>query len=187
MFSSRSAARLLAVTLMLTLIGCDKDKRLAAMAERHLAQQTEQNRNASQLHREVAAGSKRLVEADAQSRKEIATLHREMHAERVEVGRQRDVLDRERQDLAAQRRWDSLVAAALYDMGWLLGCLLPVAVCWLLLSRREEPADDQAVARLLLDDVIAEHPILLPRRKRQRIGLSAARAGLPSVDPADPA
>lgn len=153
----------LLILTTLTMIGCDEDERLAAMAERHMARQAEQTRQNSQLHREVAAGSKRLVEADAKSRVEMVVLQREVQAERATVGRQRDALELQRQELAAQRRRDALTAAAISSAAWLLACLLPVAVCWLLLVQRPKPADAGAVADALLDDMIAEQPVLLPR------------------------
>jgi hypothetical protein len=163
-----------AVALMLAAIGCDEDenKRLAEMAERHLERQSEQSRQVTELQREVAEGSRRLVEADAKSRQEMVALQRDVQVERTEVGRQRDLLEGERRELAAKRRVDPIIAAAITNVGLLLACLLPLAVCWLLLRRREEPADDQAVAHVLLEDLVTDRPLLLPRSEGIRaIGL----------------
>jgi len=172
--------------LMLTGIGCDEDEntRLAEMAERHLDRQAEQSRQVTELQREVAEGSRRLVEADAQARQEMVTLQREVQAERNEVGRQRDLLEGERRDLAAKRRLDPIVAAAITNIGLLLACLLPLVLCWYLLTRRVEPADDQAVAEVLLEDLVADRPLLLPRTDGvPAIGLRAERDA--SRSPAD--
>ena len=68
---------------------------------KELERQAEQNRQVTELQREVAEGSRRLVEADAQARQEMVALQREVQAERSEVGRQRDLLEGERRDLAA--------------------------------------------------------------------------------------
>ena len=46
--------------------------------------------------------------------------------------------------------------------GLLLACLLPLVICWYLLHRRVEPADDQAVAEVLLEDLVTDRPLLLP-------------------------
>ncbi len=174
--------------LMLTAIGCDEEenKRLAEMAERHIERQAEQNRQVTELQREVAEGSRRLVEADAQARQEMVTLQREVQAERSEVGRQRDLLEGERRDLAAKRRLDPIVAAAITNIGLLLACLLPLVLCWYLLQRRVEPADDQAVAEVLLEDLVADRPLLLPRTDGIRaIGLRAEREDSRSPDDSD--
>jgi hypothetical protein len=161
--------------LMLAAIGCDEDKntRLAEMAEKHLERQAEQNRRMSELQHEVAEGSRRLVEADAQARKEMVTLQREVQAERSEFGKQRDSLEDERRALASQRRLDPIIAAAITNAGLLAACLLPLVLCWYLLQRRVEPADDQAVAEVLLEDLVTDSPLLLPRTEGVRaIGLS---------------
>jgi hypothetical protein len=174
--------------LILTAIGCDEEenKRLAEMAERHIERQAEQNRQVTELQREVAEGSRRLVEADAQARQEMVTLQREVQAERSEVGRQRDLLEGERRDLAAKRRLDPIVAAAITNIGLLLACLLPLVLCWYLLQRRVEPADDQAVAEVLLEDLVADRPLLLPRTDGIRaIGLRAEREDSRSLDNSD--
>jgi len=141
--------------LMLAAIGCGSsnygDKRIAEMAQQQLQRQEEQNRRLAEMHREVAEGARRLVEADAAAREEMIGLHREVQAERSEIGKQRDVLEQDRRDLAAKRRMDPIIAAAITDTGLLLACLLPLVVCLFLLHPRVEPADDQAVAELLLD------------------------------------
>lgn len=155
----------IAAMLMLAAIGCDKEenKRRAEMAEKHLERQAEQNQRNSELQQEVAAGSRRLVEADARAREAMVALQREVQSERAEVGRQRDLLEVERRELAATRRLDPIIAAAITDIGLLLACLLPLVLCWYLLHRRIEPADDRAVTEVLLEDLVADRPLLLPR------------------------
>lgn len=175
--------------LMLTVIGCDEEenKRLAEMAERHLERQVEQSRQVTELQREVAEGSRRLVEADAQARQEMVALQREVQAERTEVGRQRDVLEGERRDLAAKRRLDPIIAAAITNIGLLLACLLPLVLCWYLLQRRVEPADDRAVAEVLLEDLVTDRPLLLPPADNVRaIGLHTGNDDSSSPNDADP-
>ena len=152
------------MALMLTASGCDEDKhkRLAEMAERHLERQAEQNRQVTKLQHEVMEGGRHLVEADAQARHELVALQRELQAERSDVGKQRDLLERARSDLAAQRRLDPIIASAITNVALLLVCLWPLALCWRLLNRRLEIADDSAIAEVLLEDLVRDQPLLLP-------------------------
>lgn len=162
----------LATMLTVMTIGCDENenKRLAEMAQEHLENQVEQNRRMADLQEEVAEGSRRLVEADADARKEMVALQREMQAERTAIGRQRDVLEGERRDLAAKRHLDPIIAAALTNFGLLLACLLPLVLCWHLLRRPSESADDHAVAEVLIEDLLTDRPLLLsPARVRRAI------------------
>jgi hypothetical protein len=149
--------------LVLTSSGCDEEesKQMVQMAEKHLERQAEQNRQMSELHRQVADGANRLVEADAKAREEMVTLHRELQAERAEVGQQRDVLEEERRSIAAKRRWDPIIASAITNTGLVLACVLPLVLCWYLLHPRVEPADDRAVAEVLLQDLVVSRPLLL--------------------------
>ena len=160
----------IAAMLILTAIGCNENEntRLAEMAERHLDRQAEQNRQMVELQHEVAEGSRRLVEADAKAREEMVALQHEMQTERVEIGRQRDLLEDERRDLATKRHLNPIIAAAITNIGLLLACLLPIVLCWYLLHRRVEPAEDQAVAEVLLEDLVANRPLLLPRVETNR-------------------
>ena len=154
--------RLIVIALMLTAIGCNEDenKRLADMAEKNLDRQAEQNRQMSKLQHEVAQGTRLLVEADAEARQEIFALHREIQTERAEIGRQRDSLEDERRTIASQRYLAPIIAAAITNIGLLLISLLPLILCWYLLHSPTEPADDRAVAEILLEDLVASEPLL---------------------------
>jgi len=157
----------IAITILaLMAAGCEapSDHRLVDMAERQLASQAEQTRNITELQREVAKGSRELIEADAKSRQDIVTLHREVQQERAEFGKQRDSLEADRRELASQRQRDSLTAAAITTGGLLVCCVLPLVLCWYLLQRPNDPADDHQVVEVLLEDLVAQQPILLTRR-----------------------
>ena len=94
---------LLAVTLI-TMLGCDKDQRLAEMARDATQRQAEQNREMAQLNREVAVSNKRLIEGDAQARQEVLQVQREL-VERDAVGRQDlNALQREVQAAVSEER-----------------------------------------------------------------------------------
>ena len=160
------------LALMVTTTGCEEDenenKRLAEMAERQLQRQVEQNRHMAELQHEVAEGARQLVQADAEAREEMVALHRDVQAERTEIGRQRDSLEDERKVIASQRHRDPVIAAAITNVGLLLACLLPLVLCWYLLRRPMEPADDGAVTEVLLQDLVSDNPLLLPRVEQPR-------------------
>ncbi len=181
---------LIVTTLMLTMAGCEEEERLAEMAERHLERQAEQNRQIADLQKEVAEGTRQLVEADARAREEMVALQRDLQADQAAIGQQRDQLEGERKELAAKRRLDPLVAAAITNIGLLAVCALPLILCWYLLYPRVEPADDQVVAEVLLQDLVSDRPLLLPRiEDRPAIGSAGEASSLsgPSSDqPASP-
>lgn len=164
MHTRRPAIKSVVMMLTLMAIGCreDENARLAEMAERNLERQAAQNQQFSELQREVAEGARQLVDADAKARQDIVTLQREVQAERAEVGRQRDVLETERRQLAVERRVAPIVASSISSAGLLLACLLPIVLCWLLLRQQGEITNDQLVAEVLLEDSVADHPLLLP-------------------------
>lgn len=148
-----------AAALILTVMGCDDNARLAEMAERHLDRQAEQNRQMSELHRQVADGSRELVAADAKAREELAALQRDVQTERAETSRQRDELEKERKALAAERRQDPIIAAAITSVGLVLVCLLPLLIGWHLLRAPTDDAD-RLIAEVLVEDLVSEHPLL---------------------------
>jgi hypothetical protein len=155
---------LIVLIVIVTVSGCeDENDQLVEMAERHMERQADQNRQMAELHQEVAEGTRQLVAADAAAREELVALQRDVQSERVEVGRQRDLLEEDRRDLAAQRRLDPILAAAITNVALLAARLLPLVLCWYLLRRPVEPADDQSVAEVLLQDLVVDQPLLPPR------------------------
>ena len=181
------------IAAMLTAIGCESDenRRLADLAERQLQRQHEQNQRIAEMHHEVAEGSRQLVEADAEARKEMIELQQElqqdMQTERGAVSRQRDALEQDRRDISADRYRDPVIAESIKQIGLLAACLLPVAVCWLLLRQPVEPADDQAVAELLIGDLVARDSLFLPARETPPALEEQRPQGLPEPsDTADP-
>ena len=176
-------ALLIGLMVVLIAIGCDpsESQRLAEMAEQQLDRQNEHNRQVAELQREVTEGSRRLVEADAQSRAEMVTLQREVQAERTELGRQRDTLEQERRELATERRITPVIAAAIQHIGLLLICVLPLILAWYVLEHPQRPTDDQVVAEILLDDLLSDTPLFPPHSDPPAIGLSESpsRRSLP--------
>jgi hypothetical protein len=160
---------------------------MADMAERQLDRQAEQNHRMAELQKEVAEGAHDLVEADARAREEMVGVHRDLQAERSEVGHQRDALEQDRRDHAYQRHRDPIVAEAIAKTGLLLACVLPLILCWYLLHRRPEPVDDQAIAEVLLDDLVTERPLLRPSAAEPTASIASISDRTPRLpDASDP-
>ena len=129
------------VLAIVSLGGCGKDERLAQFAREAADRQAAQNREMSRLNREVAQGTKRLVEADAQSRTELVALQQDLRADQTEVNHGRDRLEAERKEIAAQRNRDPVVANAIDGVGLIVACLVPLLFCWFLFRRVRAESD----------------------------------------------
>lgn len=159
---------LITLTLILLIgVSCspDENSRVAELATQQLERQADQNRRMSELQQEVASGSRKLVEADANARQEMVTLQREMQTERNEIGHQRDQLEAERREIADRRNRDPIIAAAITRVAFVVVSLLPLLICWLLLQQKVEPADKNEITELLLDDLVSSEPRLMPPAK----------------------
>ena len=168
-------ALLIGLLLAPMTIGCDQNEnnRLAEMAERCAERQAEQTRQMTELQHELLEGSRNLVDADAQSRQEMVDLVHDVQDERAKVDQQRDRLEGERRDLATQRQRAPIIAAAITNAALILACVLPLVVCWHLLARPIDPTDDQLVAEFLLEDLVADRPLLpLPDKRVRAIGVT---------------
>ncbi|MEN6449761.1 MAG: hypothetical protein ABFC96_04640 [Thermoguttaceae bacterium] len=154
---------MLTVLLIFTILGCtNDDERLVEMAREHAARQAESQRQMVDLEKQVAEGSRRLVESDAKAREHLTVLQHDLRADQAEVGRQRDRLENDRRELAAQRHWDPIVAAVITDVGILLACLLPLALgVYVLWSARRGSESDSVVTELLVEELVASKPRLL--------------------------
>ena len=159
---NRRVPMILAAVLLCVLCGCEEDE-LTKAAHEAAKQSAEQQRQLAQMQAEVARGAGQLVEADAKARAELAALQRDLQQDQAEIGRQRDQLETDRRQIAEQRHRDPLIAAAITSIGLILACLLPLLLCWALLRR--PPLDGEAEAALaefLVQDLISDHPVLLP-------------------------
>jgi len=153
--------------LISLLIGCgETDPRVAQVALESTRRQAEQNRQMGELQQHVAEGTKQLVDADAQARQQLAELQRELRSDQAEVGRQRDALESERRTIATERRWDTVVGTSIYAGAGILACLLPLLLCgWLLHATRDKQGTDEALAELLVEELVTDRPLLLPPRQ----------------------
>lgn len=158
--------------VMLAATGCENEnERLAQMASENARRQAEQSQQMAELQREVAQGARELVEAEARAREEMVSLQREMQSERAEIGRQRDQLEEERRDIAGHRRTDSIIGAAITGVATILACVLPLVLCLYLLHRKDDTADEQMISQVLIEDLVADSPLLLTDSSQSRHSL----------------
>ncbi len=154
----------LILLIILATIGCEEDEnaQVAKVAIEAAKQQAELNQEMSRLNREVASGTKRLVEANAESQEKLVVMQSELQDEQAEVSRQRDNLEVERKDIAAQRIRESVLAPV---VAWVLPfaiCGLALATCcFLLFGLRRETDDEAAISELLVEELTSERPMLL--------------------------
>ena len=128
-----------------TLIGCEEDKELAALAKEANRQQSDQNQEMAKLNREVAEGSKRLIEAEAEATTKRLTMEQQLQEQRSDV-------EAERQQLAQERKTESILGPALVTAASLAAVCLPLVLCWYLLNglhRDHEPG----VSDLLIEEL----------------------------------
>jgi hypothetical protein len=153
------------------LAGCgdSSDKRLLNLAQQSLAQQARQSEQLAQQSQRIADTARQLVAADAKARQELLAgltkLQQQIQAERAEFDRQRDALEQERRELAAQRGRDPIVANAIGAFGVVLACLMPLLLAGYVLytvNRASPDEDAQAVSEVLIGEIVGPTTTLLP-------------------------
>ncbi|NQU21990.1 MAG: hypothetical protein HQ567_11960 [Candidatus Nealsonbacteria bacterium] len=107
-----------------------------------------------------------LVDRDAECRQELNELQREsrsaIQVERQSIDRQREGLETERRDIANKRHRAPIIAAAVTQVGLILACLAPLALCaYLLWSLRSTAGEDEAVTELLVEELVSDRRRLL--------------------------
>jgi hypothetical protein len=133
--------------------GCNEDER--AQVNRSQAQVTE--------------ASRQLVEADAKARTETIAMQRDLQKGQDELGHQRDQLENDRRQYADQRSRDPIIANTILDVGIILACLLPLALCiFLVLGLRDKSQSDSDLADVLVQEIVSDAPMLLPPPGRHR-------------------
>ena len=117
---------------LILISGCDD--RVAQVAREAADRQAQQNTEMARLNKEVASGSHQLVEADARARKEIVGVHHDLQGERQRLASGWDDLERERQQIASERRTESMLVPAAEIVGTVLVVSLLLGFCWYLLA-----------------------------------------------------
>ena len=175
---TRAGKTIPALTL-LAVIGCSpapdlRDQRLADFARQSTEQQARQNEALARQSQSVveesaklAQAAQQLVESDAKSRADMIAaqerLTNQLDQQRAVVDSGREQLEQERKQIATQRHRDPIVAASIQTVGLIVAALLPLIICVYVIRQmsRTEP-DDGAVAELLVSELTAERPMLLP-------------------------
>jgi len=122
----------------------------------------------SEVQRDVTAGARDLVAADATARKDWVALQNQIEVTRNDLTAQHRVmqeahsrLDEERRVMERDRRFDLLSSASINSVGTILACLVPLLlVGWLL--RRQDQTEEPA----LLPELYSEQPMEIASNPR---------------------
>ena len=149
---------LLLLLLLMNASSCSSsDPRITKMA----SEQARQNEALAKQHEQIVVATQTLIEADKQARDDFASLTEKLQAEQAVVNQGRDALEADRRQIAAQRNRDPIVASAILNLGLLIACLLPFAVCIYALRMISSGAEDPLVLNgLLVEELLAEQPLL---------------------------
>jgi hypothetical protein len=121
----------------------------------------------AEARKDLRAIHHKIVQRDADGRRELDELHRQAQASiatRTQaVDQQRDLLEQERRQIAAERARAPVVAEAVKFVGGLIVCSLPlVVVVYLLRSLRSRGDNtDAAMVEVLVQELVAAQPRLL--------------------------
>jgi hypothetical protein len=172
------------LSLMLTAAtGCvGRDETIAQLAVESSAQQARQSEQVAQASAHLTVGAQHLAESSGRSQESLVALQRELQAEQATIGRQRDALDAERRDLAREQRTAPIIAMALQQLGLWIACLLPLVLAWYVLRGSAVTDSDQALAEVLIEDLVASESATLPRP-----ATSLAPPAIPSPQVDEPA
>jgi hypothetical protein len=140
---------------MVAVIGCDEDKRVAEIAEQAAKRQAEQDLEMARLNREVAEGTKRLVDASAVATDKTLSMQQDLQE-------QHNQLDSERQKLAAERNRESVLVPMLQTLGILIACSLPLVLCWKLLAGFSTDPEADTICEILAEELAADRSPLFP-------------------------
>jgi hypothetical protein len=182
----RSVAMFAAVLLLTTIVGCGRspDERLADFAQQTMTEQIKQNdRMADQSQavveesHQLAETAKELVARDAEARRELIAAQQELtsqlNGQQSAIYTGHEQLEQDRREIAEQRHRDPIIAAVIQDFGLFIACLLPLVVAvFVIRQMQSQEPDHAAVAELLVLELTADEPRLLPGPMSQRHALT---------------
>ena len=155
---------LAAILLTALISGCDTSD--DQVLQQSLRRQAEMNAQMARHTEQIVETSRQLVESDARARGELIELQQNLQegvqTERKSLDRQHEELESERQAIALQRQRDPLIAAAIVNAAILLACVAPLLLAFWVIRSSWTP-ESGGVDELLIHDLVAETPILLPR------------------------
>lgn len=151
----------LILPLLLSLTaGCDD--RSTRIAREAADRQAQQNTAMANLNQEVASGSRALVAADAQARKDFVGVHHDLQSERSRLDSGWDKLENERRELAHERQSESwLSSTTTLAIGLMLTAMV-LGFCWLVLSSAHRDTPQAELSDFLVQEVLSDrpHPLL---------------------------
>jgi hypothetical protein len=140
--------------------GCDD--RATRIAREAADRQAQQNSAMAELNKEVAAGGHQLVEADAQARKDIVSVHQDLQAERTRLDGGWSSLEKERQRIASERRTESLLAPLMSSAGAIVIVAGLLGFCWYAIVASRTSGDGNAdLNEILVCEILARDQSLL--------------------------
>ncbi len=165
-------SKYLTVTILALIVltsGCDESKEVARVAEEGAKRQAEQTKKAFELQKEVATGSKNLVTADAEARRELIALQTEIQTQRANVDRERDKLEEERRMMVAERqaivadqRRESMLGNVFRGSSVVLIVVLAFSFCCYLVKAASSSDSTVEINELFLNEILADEPVFLP-------------------------
>ena len=148
----KSKTCMFAIILVIA-VGCDSpDERLVNQLADTTREVVQQNQEVARSHHELAEGSKRLVEAVAESRHE----HSEQQSS---LQKQMDLLELERKSIASARLRESWLCPVINTTGGLLVATLPLVLCWYLLHGLRSESEE--VSEVVIEQLVRQTPELL--------------------------
>jgi len=144
------------IVLMILITGCDEEK--VRIAREAADRQAEQNRTMAELQKEVASGTRKLAEADAQARKEIVAVHRDLQAERLRLDANQDSLEIERRQIARERRTESALIPAVQVLAAPILVIVLLGFCWYALIQSRRDSVDAELNDLLIREIAPDEP-----------------------------
>lgn len=163
----KTAVTVLLVLAALGVTGCGPPRDdLRPLVNELVQKQSAHQESLMKQSEHLSEASRQLVESDAEARRELVefqtTLQTQIEEERHDLDQQRSDIEQERREIAKNRHRDPLIAAALIQGATLVVAALPIVLVLLLVrAARQEPAE-VPMGELLIRDLSAEKPILLP-------------------------
>lgn len=132
------------VLVACVLVGCEgENAQLAEYAQENARWQAEQSQTLLTAQQNLADGSRGLVNADAASRHELATLQRELREDQSQIARQYEHLTNEHAQWVRNHDRDAGAGATILGCVLLLACLAPLVLGGLALAGRDELTSEE--------------------------------------------
>jgi len=163
-------AGLMMIFAMFVIAGCGSDDRVVAISREAADRQAQQNT-------EMA----RVVDDETAVRHQVAKLQNDLRDDQAKIAKQRDELEAERQLIASRREWAEFLTPLLETVGIVAVVIAVLVYCGSILANGfRHDSHDHEVAEMLVADITAERPVLLPAAPTEdlpRLPAPASHAG----------